>query len=120
MPSGNKGSGSRSKHGSKKRSTKTRSSLNVAGGHSLTHGPSGVTASSLAALPSSVSKSKKVAAGIYGNHSAFNNLVSQRKKTSSASKGKKGGKRQPNQGARGQPDPEQFHNMQAQIQAQQD
>jgi len=70
------GSGSRSKNGSKKRSSKTRSSLNVAGGLpiSISAGPQ-----SASVLPSSLSKSKKVAAQIYGNV-GFNNIVSQRRK----------------------------------------
>ena len=84
ISAGKGGSGSRSKNGSKKRSNKTRSSLNLAGGlpiGSVSAGPQSVSV-----LPSSLSKSKKVAAQIYGNASAFNNLVSQsRRKPASAS-----------------------------------
>ena len=83
-----KGSESRSKKGSKKRTNKTRSSLNIIGGI-----PLGNVASSFSALPGSMNKSKKIAAQIYGNASALNNLVSQRKKTNSQSKKKAGSKR---------------------------
>lgn len=110
------GSGSRS-HGSRKRTQKTRSSLNVK--HSLplsSAGFLGPVPQSLSALPSSLGKhSKKAAAQIYGNSSMLNNITSSKRKTGSVpqvKKALKGKRSQPNQGAK-----QQFKQMQAQIQA---
>jgi len=72
-------------------------------------------------LPSSISKSKKATAQIYGSSAGvmLQNLISQRKKSSASQAKKRGqGKRsQPNQG--GSINKSQKFNMQAQLQAQQ-
>ena len=87
-PSGNKaGSGSRhvdsfrqfeaGRTGSKKRSQKTRSSLNVAGGMPLNMaGSLGLGPQSLAVLPSNMSKQKKITAQIYGSGNMLSSLIS--------------------------------------------
>jgi hypothetical protein len=62
---------------------------------------SGIGPQSLAILPSSISKSSKATAMIYGNSAGamLNNLISQRKKSNSQTKRRGQGKRQPNQSA---------------------
>ena len=77
------GSATRSKHGSKKRNQKTRSSMNIGGSLPLAGGPSIINVVNPATLANQVPKSKKLAAQIYGNSAAenmLNNLISQRKK----------------------------------------
>jgi hypothetical protein len=96
-------SATRSKHGSRKRNQKTRSSMNIVGSLPLTSGPSisNVNPISLANQP----KSKNLAASIYGHSGAenmLNNLISNRKKNASLNV-KKGLKKraQPNQSGKG-------------------
>ena len=101
------GSASRS-HGSKKRGSKTRSSLNVKSSLPLNSLGFGPVPSSLAVLPTTTLKgSKKAAAQIYGNSSVLNNLTQQRKKSlgfQQAKKNMKGKRSQPNQSGRKGPD----------------
>ena len=62
-------SASRSRHGSKKRSQKTRSSLNIAASLPLQQAASmqGLVNGSVSTLPNNVTKSQKLAAQIYGS-----------------------------------------------------
>lgn len=73
-------SGSRSGHGSRKRTQKTRSSLNVASSGPLSLGPSvgGLGPAAGGASTNSIFRSQKMAAQIYGNSAdtMLNNLIS--------------------------------------------